>query len=824
VAPSPHSPSRVRSFTARSASSEERSRCEYHMSIVAQLKRVAGADDDATPLATHGILRDAPFVIGRQHGVDVRFVEAAVSRRHAVFQVVDGKMVLKNMSKLNPVSLNDTILDVETAVTLRHGDVVGIQLSSEEEATFIFEQLADSIARSPLRENGGNTPMSVSPIKGSSNASMKSPASPGGSDENEAPPTQRRSTPRRSMNLGKLTGTPMPSRDILKQVSALKMSETKGDASTKKSPAKASTPKPIDTTLMGRDFDDELCGTPEENVAMTPKSPAKSALKAPENRLAVRPSTIRRRSISFAGAEELEAIKWIAPHNGRVELCGRIAPLALNAPRSPRQRRTPSKSPESATKRLPAPEVLLALPAPESNQSPAKKRRSSISFKAVEDGEENETPEASFTRSGSQMQRNDTPRQKYTASPGMEFTPMGTIGGSDFDEDVDQTASVAAITPLDQSSNLMDRMDFVATPSSEFKRPPAPHNTPVANVAQSPGVEFNLDGFNLFRNTPGSMPQALRGFFEQDDARCDAIIRAVEALEAAAEEDVNVAGELDGALALLPTPPSTTKRVDEWLRTDLMLADVPDDDEDDNGGEVLSITSRAMPSPAKSVIVKCKKRKRREGKSTANGLSMRMQQLHRALALSRRALLKERKRSAALKEMYLELMNTREDVCVQHNPEEAKTPKVAMQINVKEATPQPQKTPRVAMQINVKEATPKTPKVVLNININEPTPQKTAQKVELCKPTMEEEKKSATACCSVCSVVDKCKTLTCDACAVMFHLKCLKPKLTRTPKGPWTCASCPELAKDTATDAPKRKAADTTEAPPTRSSRRTRRS
>ena len=171
------------------------------MSIVAQLKRVAGADDDATPLATHGILRDAPFVIGRQHGVDVRFVEAAVSRRHAVFQVVDGKMVLKNMSKLNPVSLNDTILDVETAVTLRHGDVVGIQLSSEEEATFIFEQLVDSIARSPLRENGGNTPMSVSPIKGSSNASMKNSASPGGSDENEAPPTQRRSTPRRSVTL-----------------------------------------------------------------------------------------------------------------------------------------------------------------------------------------------------------------------------------------------------------------------------------------------------------------------------------------------------------------------------------------------------------------------------------------------------------------------------------------------------------------------------------------------------------------------------------------------------------------------------------------------
>lgn len=792
------------------------------MSIVAQLKRVAGVDEDATPMATHGILRDAPFIIGRQRGVDVRFVEPAVSRRHAVFQVVDGKMVLKNMSKLNPVSLNDTILDVETAVTLRHGDVVGIQLSSEEEATFVFEQLVDSIARSPLRENGGNTPMSVSPIKGSSNASMKNLTSPGGSDENEAPPTQRRATPQRSVTLSKLTGTPMPSREILKQVSAVKMLETQGAVSTTKSPAKASTPKRMDSTLVGRDFDDELCGTPEENVAMTPKSPAKSALKAPENRLAVRPSTIRRRSISFASAEELEAIKWIAPHNGKVELCGRIAPLALDTPRSPRRRRTPSKSPESAIKCLPAPEVRLALPAPESNKSTAKKRRSSISFKAVEEGEENETPDASFTRNGSRMQRKDTPRRKHVASPEMEFTPMGTVGGSDVDEDIDRTASIAAITPPDQSNNLMERMDLVATPSSEFKRPPAPHNTPVANLsARSPGGEFDLDGFNLFRNTPGSMPEVLRGFFEQDDAKCDAIIRAVEELEAEAEEDVNVVGELDGALALLPTPPSTTKRVAEWLRTDMMLAEVPDDDEDDEKVDVVSNTSSAIPSPAKSVIVKCKKRKRREGKMV-NGLSMRMQQLHRALALSRRALLKERKRSAALKEMYLELMSSREGAHL--SLPEAKTPKVAMKINVKEATPPPQKTPKVAMQINVKEASPKTPKVVLNINIKEQTPQKTDQKVEVCKPAIEDKIKSSTECCSVCSVVDKCKTVTCETCAAMFHLKCLKPKLTRTPKGPWTCASCPELAESVEATAPKRKAADPPAAPTARSSRRTRRS
>jgi hypothetical protein len=205
-----------------------------------------------------------------------------------------------------------------------------------------------------------------------------------------------------------------------------------------------------------------------------------------------------------------------------------------------------------------------------------------------------------------------------------------------------------------------------------------------------------------------------------------------------------------------------------------------------------------------------------------NGLSMRMQQLHRALALSRRALLKERKRSAALKEMYLELMSSREGAHL--SLPEAKTPKVAMKINVKEATPPPQKTPKVAMQINVKEASPKTPKVVLNINIKEQTPQKTDQKVEVCKPAIEDKIKSSTECCSVCSVVDKCKTVTCETCAAMFHLKCLKPKLTRTPKGPWTCASCPELAESVEATAPKRKAADPPAAPTARSSRRTRRS
>ena len=136
------------------------------LAVVGRLRRIVDDGRDETSADVFDIARDAPFVIGRQQGVDVRFVEPAVSRRHAVFQVVDERMVLKNMSKLNPVSLNDSILDVETAVALRHGDRVGIQLTSEEEATFVFEHSVDNVVvvRSPLRENGGNTPLSLSLI------------------------------------------------------------------------------------------------------------------------------------------------------------------------------------------------------------------------------------------------------------------------------------------------------------------------------------------------------------------------------------------------------------------------------------------------------------------------------------------------------------------------------------------------------------------------------------------------------------------------------------------------------------------------------------
>ena len=55
------------------------------MSIVAQLQRVAGADDDAAPLAPPGILRDASLVNCRQHGTDLRLHEAAGVWRDYVF-------------------------------------------------------------------------------------------------------------------------------------------------------------------------------------------------------------------------------------------------------------------------------------------------------------------------------------------------------------------------------------------------------------------------------------------------------------------------------------------------------------------------------------------------------------------------------------------------------------------------------------------------------------------------------------------------------------------------------------------------------------------
>ena len=775
--------------------------------------------------SSYELQRDAPFVIGRQQGSDVRLNGAAVSRRHAVFQMIDGEMVLKNMSKLNPVSLNDTILDVETAVQLKDGDRIGIHLTSEDEATFVYErvvaELIESVTRSPLKENvnGGNTPpTSPSPVKGAVALG----------NENKAPTPKKSATPRRSSLLSKLLGTPTPK----------KGSETASPAKTKSS-AGTST----DKTMMGEDFpngaldeEDAQHGTPVGQALATPKSPAKSALKAPENRLACRPSTIRRRSISFAGAEELEAIKWIAPHNGKVELCGRIAPMDLNKPRSPRSRRSPSRSPKSAVKKplaLPAPAPPpLALPAPpvedEKVSSGGKKRRSSISFKAVEDGDEQETPDSAFTRSGSRMKRNDTPRvstrrrsmSSNAASP-KDSTPTAT------DDDVDQTESVPALTPQAQLDNVVCHMNFAATPSSEFKRPPAPHNTPVAPdfSAASPAA-LNLDGWNLFRSTPGAAPMELEGIFAEDKTSDD-ILRVVELLEAEAEEDVAVASELDGALTKVATPLSAKKRVDQWLSADQALAALPDAEMETDD----AAAHGSSPSPAKSIIVKCKSRKRRNGKKT--GVSLRMEQLHKALKLSRRALLKERKRSAALKEMYLDLLNSKQEELESVQPKTPKTPKVAMSLNVKEATP---KTPKVAMNVNVKEA---TPKIVMQLNIRAsetpkvkaPAQEKEEQVVEEEEEEEEEEKvvKHDPNACVTCQVVDKCKTVRCTSCKNVFHLKCLKPKLTRTPKGRWTCASCVPSRGDknpeTKSPAKKRALEESEETKrPTRATRRTRQS
>ena len=161
------------------------------------------------------------------------------------------------------------------------------------------------------------------------------------------------------------------------------------------------------------------------------------------------------------------------------------------------------------------------LPAPET------KRRSSISFKAVEDGEENDTPDSRFTRSGARMQRNDTPRassrRKSAAlrSPS-QFSPIGTLDGSEGETLAEKTESVEAMTPPNDSNNLIARMECVATPSSEMKRPRAPNNTPIA-------ADFNLDGYNVFRTTPSAMPEGLRELFA-DNGTSDVIMRAVETL------------------------------------------------------------------------------------------------------------------------------------------------------------------------------------------------------------------------------------------------------------------------------------------------------
>ena len=127
------------------------------------------------------------------------------------------------------------------------------------------------------------------------------------------------------------------------------------------------------------------------------------------------------------------------------------------------------------------------------------------------------------------------------------------------------------------------------------------------------------------------------------------------------------------------------------------------------------------------------------------------------------------------------------------------------------------------MNINIKETTPKTPKVVMQITINEAakaTP--VVSNAQLPKALSPKGKKAAVKShvCAECEVEDKCKTISCVSCQVVYHLKCCQPKLTRTPKGPWSCSSCPEVEAETAVVAEKRsRESDKADIKPTRSTR-----
>lgn len=42
--------------------------------------------------------------------------------------------------------------------------------------------------------------------------------------------------------------------------------------------------------------------------------------------------------------------------------------------------------------------------------------------------------------------------------------------------------------------------------------------------------------------------------------------------------------------------------------------------------------------------------------------------------------------------------------------------------------------------------------------------------------------------CHICN--DTGKLLCCDTCSLVFHLTCLRPKLSAIPSGDWSCAYC----------------------------------
>ena len=356
------------------------------------------------------------------------------------------QVVLKNMSKTNPVVLNGASIAGATGVALSDGDEVVFPSAESERIVFKYRLVAKETGaalgtvksvggaeantaapKSPLGDRNGEGMVAKSPAKKAPTPAKKAPTpaksaksaakSPGptpytrasralvasavealvaaendAAAANQASPAKMAATPAKSpakmapKSAGKSSGlTPhtRAARDIVasavdslvaEEAAAMKVDEEPEEAATAKSPAASKSPASARKSPRSAKKRSASPAAPAaaEPAATSPASPADSpakapasdvchdlkaapspmlsprpSLKAPEARIGaqVPGSASRRKSlgIRFVADEAIEQVRFIPPHNGEPEVCGRIAPNQMTLLSSEKRKRTPTR-------------------------------------------------------------------------------------------------------------------------------------------------------------------------------------------------------------------------------------------------------------------------------------------------------------------------------------------------------------------------------------------------------------------------------------------------------------------------------------------------
>ena len=440
------------------------------------------------------------------------------------------------------------------------------------------------------------------------------------------------------------------------------------------------------------------CITPEKEQVQDiqiGKSPHKSALKTVENRLAAKfgfednMNFVRRRSISFANEDEFQVKLIPKNQTGTPEVTcmisgstkrkigeaerlkiesgqggGTIMMSLLGAGRrSSNRSSTPSCDDNDDVNN-------------DNNDNDNKKprRSSSVSFTA---NDSDPSPEP--TRNAGERKIQDTPAIMKRASLPLSYA------------EENNTPVVVAVIESEITTTTTTK-SIALTTGGLKSRPQAPNNTP-ATGGGAVTSEFNLDGFDLFRQTPNA--KAIRAALlesaedVQDEAFAKSCLSKGEKLFANMDSDIINATELAKALEQhKDTMMGNSNRVLQWLsdadadeeEAEEMIGEEEDDKENNNNSNnkpsPSSLNKKAPTSPAKSasspqtLCIKAKKSKKhlkknmkRSSKSTNLnfGLALKFEKLHQTLKETRSALLKERLKTQKLKNLLFEAAQREEE-------------------------------------------------------------------------------------------------------------------------------------------------------------------